>query len=576
MSQAVPSRPFWRLSPAPGRGYSWPLVPSLASLAAAYLALSPVIFLIYGTLVGGDGPGQSLFASYLRAYTAPGAVRMLGNSVTYAAGAAVLSLLLGTILAWLHERTNTAFRGTLFILGIVPLILPGVLFTIAWIFLLSPNIGLVNLAARTLGVPTAPFNIYSLGGMIWVDGLHYSPFAFLMMSAAFRSMNPALEESAFVSGAGLGTTVRRITLRLMAPSLLSVFLLLFIRNLGTFEVPALIGRPAGIEVFTAKIWAATRRYPPDFGLAGVYALTLLLLTSVGLFVNSRLLRDTRRYATVTGEGFRGRVLDLGPWRAVTGAGVLAYLTIIALMPLAVLLWNSFLPFFMPPSRQALAAVTLHNYSVAFSYPQVARGLRNSLILAVGTAALTMLISASVAWMVVRSRTRGRWLLDVVATFPITLPGIVIGVGLIWTYLTLPVPIYGTLWILLIAYLTRFLPYGIRACGAALTQIHRELEDAGELSGGTWGVRFRRIVLPLLRPALIAGGTYILIVSVREFSSSVLLWGPRAEVLSVVLFDLWQSGLFQQVSAMGSALCAGLIVLAAAFWWVNRRQELNPG
>jgi len=575
MSQVLPPPPLWRGRSVLERPDPWRLVPGLAAAAAAYLAFSPVIFLVYGTLAHRE-PGGILFINYLRAYTAPGAARMLGNSLAYASGGAVLALLLGTVLAWLLERTNTAFRGGLYVLAIVPLILPGVLFSIAWIFLLSPNIGLINMAARSLGLASAPFNIYSLAGMIWVDGLHNSPLAFLLMSAAFRAMNPALEESAWVSGAGLGTGLRRITLPLLVPSLLSVFLLLFIRNLGNFEVPALIGRPAGIEVFTSKIWAATRRYPLDFGLAGVYAVTLLLLTPLALFVNSRLVRDARRYATVTGESGRGRVRDLGLGRLLVGAGVLVYLMVIVVLPLGVLLWNSLLPFFMPPSQAALAALTLGNYAAAFAYPQVSRGLQNSVLLAAGTAVLVMGIAASVSWLIIRSRARGRWLLDVVATVPITFSGVVIGVGLIWTYLTLPVPIYGTLWILLIAYLTRFLPYGVRACSAALVQIDRALEDVGEVSGATWGPRFRRIVLPLLRPALLAGGTYILVVTVREFSSSVLLWGPRAEVFSVVLFDLWQSGLFQQVSALGSVLCAGLIVLASGFWWLSRRHGLSPG
>lgn len=544
-------------------------------LLLAYLTLVPLLFLLYGSLTSARAPGTFTFANYVRAYTDPAAFRLLANSATYAAGAAAISFVTGTLLAWMSERTNTPLRGLFFSLSLIPLIIPGVLFTVAWIFLLSPKIGLINVFLVWLfGLEHPPFTSYSLYAMMWVDGLHYSPLAFLLMSAAFRSMDPSLEESALMSGAGLRQTFSRITLRLAAPAMASAFFILFVRALETFEVPALLGLPAGIQVFTSKIWLATRRYPPDFGLAGAYASSLLLLTSIGVYFYSRLTRETQRFATVTGKGFRPRVIDLGRWRYLTAAFLLLYLCLIVILPLFVLLWNSLLPFYMPPSIQALSSLTLSNYPVAFKFPQTVRAIRNSIVLALSSAALVMLLTSVVAWIVVKSRIRGRWLLDNLATLPVVFPGLVMGVALMLVYLTLPLPIYGTLWILLIAYVTRFLPYGMRACSASLVQIHRELEEAAQVSGASPGAQFRRIVLPLLTPALLAGGLYVVIVSIRELGSSVLLWGPGAEVFSVILFDLWQTGLVQEVSALGVLLTAFLFVLATTFHWLSHRHGVR--
>lgn len=547
-----------------------------AVILLVYLALVPLIFLLYGSFTDVRAPGTFTVANYLRAYTDRTAWRLLVNSAAYAAGGATISFLAGTTLAWMSERTNTPLRGLFFALSLIPLIIPGVLFTVSWIFLLSPRIGLINVFLMwLLGLEQPPFTSYSLLGMMWVDGLHYSPLAFLLMSAAFRSMDPALEESALMSGAGLRQTFSRITLRLAAPAMASAFLILFVRSLETFEVPALLGLPVGIEVFTSKIWLAIKRYPPDFGLAGAYAATLLLLTSIGVYFYSRLTRETQRFATVTGKGFRPRVIDLGGWRYLTAAILLLYLCLIVILPLFVLVWNSLLPFYMPPSIQALSSLTLENYPVAFKFPQTVRAIRNSIVLALSSAALVMLLTSVVAWIVVKSRIRGRWILDNLATLPVVFPGLVMGVALMWVYLTLPVPIYGTLWILLIAYITRFLPYGMRACSASLVQIHRELEEAAQVSGASAGAQFRRIVLPLLKPGLLAGGVYIIIVSIRELGSSVLLWGPGAEVFSVILFDLWQTGLAQEVSALGVLLTVFLFALATTFHWLSHRYGVRP-
>lgn len=536
-----------------------------AGALVGYLTLLPLFFLIYGSFqtptVGGVA-GTFTLDNFVKAYLDRSTVPVLVNSVAFSAGTTVVAFVIGTALAWITERTNAPLRRFFAAMSLIPLIIPGILFTVSWIFLLSPRIGLINLWLRDLlGLAALPFNVYSLAGMIWVEGLHWSPVVYLMMSAAFRSMDPALEESALTSGATLGATFYHVTLRLNAPMILSVFLLLFLRGLETFEVPAIIGLPAGIHVFTSRIYTAIKSYPSDFGLASAYSTLLLVLTSIGIAVYTRVTREATRFATVTGKGFRPRVIDLGPWRYPAAAVMAAYLAVMVVLPVFVLLWNSLLPFYVKPSLAALSRLTLENYPFVFKLPKTTRAITNSIALSVASATIIMLLTSVVAWVVVRTRVRGRWLLDHLASAPLIFPSVVMGVALIWVYLTLPIPIYGTIWILLVAYVTRFLPYGLRACSSGLVAIHRELEEAAAISGAPWGRAFASIVLPLLRPALLAGWIYVVIVSIRELGSSIFLWGPGAEVLSVIIFDFWQTGHFQELCALGVMLVAALLVLA---------------
>ncbi len=567
---------------APWRARLSPQTLLLAGAAGvvAYLTVLPLVFLLYGSFftptVGGRA-GSFTLQNYVRAYTDRSTLPLLLNSLTFSLGTVVVAFFIGTGLAWITERTNSPLRGLFFAVSLVPLAIPGILFTLSWIFLLSPRIGLINeWLARLLGLSAAPFDIYSMGGMIWVEGLHWSPIVYLMMAAAFRSMDPALEEAALMSGSSLARTFHQITLLINLPTILGVFLLMFLRGLETFEVPTIIGLPAGIHVFTSQIYLAVKSYPSDFGLAGAYSTMLLLLTLAGVYAYARVTRDVSRFATVTGKGFRPRVIDLGPLRYAAATLIAAYLAIMVALPVFVLLWNSVLPFYMRPSVRALSMLTLNNYAFVLYLPKTARAVTNSIALSVGSATIIVLLTSVIAWITVRTRLPGRWLLDHLASLPLIFPGVVMGVALIWVYLTLPIHIYGTVWILLIAYVTRYLPYGMRTSSAALLQIHRELEEAAETSGASWWRTFITIVLPLLQPALLAGWLYVVIVSIRELSSSIFLWGPGSEVLSVYIFDLWNTGHAQELSALGMMLVAALFLLATASRRLSRWQATQEG
>jgi iron(III) transport system permease protein len=539
-----------------------------------YLGVVPLAFLLWQSFFTPQSAAKAAeftLNNYRDAYASAETWILFSNSVQFGAGTAVLAFALGTLLAWMNERTNTPFKALFFALSLIPLIIPGILFTVSWILLGSPKIGLINLALQKLFDTDAVFvNVYSMAGMIWVDALHYSPIAFLLMTAAFRSMDPALEESAVMSGASVLQVVRRVTLPLVWPAIFATLLILFVRAIESFEVPALLGLPVGIHVFTSAIYQAVHRYPSQIGLASSYAVTLLVITTIGVYFQSRLSTRGNKYATMTGKGFRPRLIDLGAWRYLTVAIFLIYFFLIVVLPFAVLLWSSFQKFYSVPSMEALSRLTLEPYRTILSYPSLARSVWNSLVLAVGSATLVMLVTAVICWIVVKTKLPGRWLLDNFASLPMVFPGIVLGLAIMILYLYLPIGVYGTIWILLIAYVTRFLPYGLRYNTTSMLQIHKELEESAAMSGASWATTFRRIILPLLKPGFLAGWIYIVIVSIRELSSSILLYSPGTEVISILIWELWENGQYVELSALGVMFIIALFVLVLVAQLVGKR------
>ncbi|HEY3303332.1 MAG TPA: iron ABC transporter permease [Candidatus Binatia bacterium] len=546
------------------------------SLFVLYLAGIPLVMLLYGSIrsapIGEPGATYTV-QNYIKAYFDREFYLLFWNSIKYAVGTCALSFLIGTYLAWINERTNTPFKKLFVVMALIPFIIPGILSTIAWILLLSPKIGLINLVVKAaLGLEAAPFNVYSMGGMIWSEAIHLYPLVFLLMAAAFRNMDTSLEEAALTAGSSTFTTFRKVTLPLMRPAMFGVLLVMFIRGIESFEVPALVGVPARISVFTTKIFLAIHQFPSDFGLAGAYAVTLLAISTVGVLIYQRVTRREERYATVTGKGYRPRVIDLGPWKYLTCASAFLIFLLAVICPVFILLWSSFIPYYGVPSMELLEKLTLANYHYVLTYPLALTAFKNSFYLSVGSATLVMLLTSVIAWITVKSKLPGRGFLDSMAFIPIAMPGIVLGVSLIWVYLTLAkisesatvlsfLNIYGTIWILLLAYITKFMPYGIRTASASMIQINKELEEASLASGGTWFQTFRKVILPLLMPGFVAGWIYISIISLRELSTSILLYSYNSTVLSIMAFDLWEGGQYTYVCALGVLMVLLLVAMA---------------
>jgi iron(III) transport system permease protein len=567
------------LNPA-GRGrfdLKWVFI-GVSVAIVTYLGIVPLVFLLWQSFFTPQSAAKAAeftLGNYVEAYTSLETFRLFANSLQFATGSALFAFFVGTLLAWMNERTNTPFKTLFYALSIIPLIIPGILFVVAWILLGSPKIGIINLfLQKWLGTDFVFFNVYSLWGMIWVDGLHYSPMAFLLMTAAFRSMDPALEESAMMSGANVLQVAWRVTLRLSWPAIFATLLILFVRSLESFEVPALLGLPVGIQVFTSSIYQAVHRYPSQIGLASAYGVTLLLITSVGVYFQSRLSSQGSRYSTMTGKGFRPRTIDLGAWRWAAAGVFIVYFLLIVILPFCVLLWSSFQRFYSVPSMQALQNLTLDAYRFVFTYPTLASAVWNSLLLAFGSATVIMLVTSVICWIVVKTKLPGRWLLDNLASLPMVFPGLVLGLSIMIFYLNVDVGIYGTIWIMFIAYITRFLPYGLRYNTTSMLQIHKELEESAAMSGASWGTTFWRVILPLLKPGLVAGWIYIVIVSIRELSASILLYSPGTEVVSITIWELWENGQYVELSALGVLLILALFVLVMVAQLIGRRFGLK--
>lgn len=528
-------------------------------VAVAYLVLVPLAFMLWRGVTTEAGLSAGAFAD---AFGFAGARDMLVNSVLFAGGTAALATSTGTVLAYICARTNTPLKPVIYATSVVPLIVPGILFTIAWIYLLSPDIGILNVAARALGLDFLQLSVYSMTGMILVEGLHLSPIVFLLMFAAFRATDPALEESALMSGAGIGSMFFRVTLPLVRPALLAAVLVMVVRGLESFETPALLGIPAGRWVLTSRIFEALNTFPVRYDRAAIYSVTLLAITALGLAYVQHTTRQASRYQTITGKGFRPRPLDLGAWRWPLAAVFVVYFLFVVVAPIAVLLYVALLPFYMPPGAEAFASFSLDGFRTMLDFPAVGRSLRNSALLSVSSATILMLFMSVVAWLVVRSRLWGGRALDTLTAFPLAYPGLVLGVGLLFVYLRVPLPVYGTLWILLIVYVTRYMPYAMRYAASSLSQVGAELEESARMSGAPWFDTFRRILVPLMFPGLLAGWIYVMIVSVRELSASILLYSPGTEVFSVVIWEMWESGRHHTLAAVGVAM-VGVLVAAVA-------------
>jgi len=541
------------------------------AIVLAYLSLYPTAMLFYGSLTTAPlgQTGTLSLANYVTAYTDPETFSVLLNSFVFAFGASSLSVLLGLALAWITVRTNAPGRGVFELTAIIPNIFPPILIAISWTLLLSPSVGLLNVMLRGLFHGTSgPLNIYSLPGLIFVEGLILAPLAFLIISGALRNMDPALEESARTAGAGHLQIIRQVTFPLMRPAILAAGTLNFVRALESFDTPAIIALPARIELFTTKIFReALAAYPPNHNLAATYGMSLLVVALLFVSLYRRFTSRVDAFATVTGRGYRSHANDLGPRRFVASGAAMVILTLMVLLPVGILFFISILPYYQVPSLEVLRLATFHHYRDIFANARVYRAILHSLFLAVSAATIAMALAALTAYITVKTKVAGRGLLEGLTFLPWAFPGTALGIGLLWAYVRIPLPIYATIWILLIGYVTRFLPYGLRSMTSTIVQIHRELEEAASTSGAGFWRMFRHILLPLMRPGLIAGWILLATIFMREFSLSLFLSSPASEPVGPLLYYFWLDGRTGAVGALGilvSAISAVLVAVARGY------------
>jgi iron(III) transport system permease protein len=542
-----------------------------AVVAALYLISAPLAMLVLTALRGPAEllpfePGARWTLEHLRAvYGDPILYRaIVPDTLVFTVGAVTLTTALAFALAWLVERTDLPGRETLYTLVLFPLLVPGIVLAIAWIFLLGPNAGWLNVVLRTLldSEPPGPLDVFSMPGLVVAQAFASTPFAFLLLAAALRGMDPTLEEASSTAGARPIATFVRVTLPVLRPGILAPIVLTTIVTLEQFEMPLLLGLPARINVFSTRIfWELNPTSGlPNYGRAATVALPFLAAGMVLLLVYNRLIRRAERFVTVTGRGYRPRRVALGRWRWPAVAFTGGYVMVAAILPAAVLLWTSLFGY-AAPSLATMPAASLAAYRGLVGSAAFYRALGNTLLVAALSAALVTLIGVLIGWILVRTRARGRTALDFVSFMSVGIPSVIAGLGVMLLYLSVPVPVYGTVWVLVLAYSYR-LAVTTRLGRSGLMQLHPELEEASYAAGAGWPSTVGRIVLPLMAPALVSAWLLLFIVGVREFTIAMMLGSPDNVVLSVVMWRLFSAGETPQASAL--AVLMLLLVVPVVF------------
>ncbi len=548
----------------------------MTGVLLAYLVLPPFFFILHTSLVVERGlqAGSLTIQHFASIIESIGDVRvLLVNSMIFSVGSAGIALIYGTTLAWLAERSNSPFRTLAYVSAYISFAIPGIIKVVGWIMLLGPKAGILN--SFVMPVTGQPLlNIFSMQGMILVESFLWIPIVFLLMSNPFRSMDPALEEAATTAGSTGWQVFRRVTFPLALPSVLAVLILTFIRSLEAFEIPALIGIPAGVEVLTTKIYLQIRGgLLPKYGEASAYSTILIVIVALGLIPYYRITSKTYKFTTISGKAYRPHRFDLGPWRWLGGCFMLV-LPLLQVLPIAAITWSSFLPYAQAPSWQALSTVNFDNYRTAFSDGGIVGSIFNSLTVSVFSATIAIFITFVAAWLIVRASIKSRWMLDQLAMLPLVFPGIVMGIAILKMYLAIPLPVYGTIWILVLAFIARYLPYGIRFSHSALLSLHKELEEGALASGASWFQMVRHVVIPLILPALLAGWIYIFLITFRELSIALLLYSPGSQVVAVKIWELWDNGHVGELAAFSLVIAAGTVVVGSVFVKLAQRQGLQ--
>jgi iron(III) transport system permease protein len=531
----------------------------------AFLSIYPLSMLLYGSLhsMPPGMAGTFNLDGYRDVLTAQSLIT-LANTIGISLAKTIPSVVLAVLLAWILARTDTPYRRTLEVLVTLPFFIPPILTAMAWGMLGNPQVGLLNQLYQWItGSSGAPINVYSYGGVVWHMMQYSVPFLFLLIVDAFRAMDPSLEEAARMCGASRWRTFRTVTLQLMLPALTSGAILSFIRGIENFESPLFFGTPAGIHVITTEIYdSINQRSPPQYQYATAASFVIMALMFLIVLLQWRLLRG-RSFVTVSGKGYSPGVIKLGRWRWITFGFCVLFFVVTVVLPVSQLLIGSFFKFFGFYEWEML---TLDHYHEVFGSSEFWRGFSNTMLLGLIGATLTMVLGGAVAYVSVRTKWRGRTLIDAMAWLPWMMPGIVLGVGFLWGFALLPhaIPIYGTIWALLLAYISLGTPLSVRVMSSAYAQLSYDLEECSRVHGASWLQTMWRIMLALAWPSFAVGWVLIFFGIMRELSASVLLYSVGSEVLSVVLLKLWANGNAEQVSVIGLLM----MLLVILFRWLQ--------
>jgi iron(III) transport system permease protein len=540
----------------------------LLLLFCGVLVLYPLVYLVTESLNVGDAqtfpPEEMGIGNYTELFEEP---KVIFNTLWVAGFATVLAVTFGFIQAWILTRTAIPGRARLERLMQLPYYMTPLIGALSWGVLLGPKTGLVNQVWRNLGFSSDFFNIYSPWGIAWVMALFEGTVAFVMISASMKSMDPSLEESSRVLGASKLRTALRITLPMVAPGVLSATIFVFAEMLGSFAAAFVLGIPGRFFVVTTSIWEATLSFPPDYGRAAAMGLSLsgAMVLTLGA---AKFIMRKGSYATISGKAFRPRPMEIGPMRWMLMAIAWGYIIVSVMLPLMALTLTSFERFATVIVSQM--QFTFDNYQTAMAMGSLAPAFANSLTLGVVVATLGVPTIGVLAWIIYRSRMPARGAMEFLIMVPQAVPRLVFGLGLLWAWINIPIPIYGTLWLLGIAYFTVFMPLGLRTIAGVVMQVDKSLEECARVCGAAWTYQMRTITLPLLRPGLIAAWLLIFIASVRELGVSVFLMGPNSKVVAPAIVNSWLSSSSELSAAMALMQTVMVFIAVAILFRVARR------
>jgi iron(III) transport system permease protein len=526
------------------------LTPSLIAIVG-FLTVCPVVMLLFGSFSEGLGAfGSFTLEKYIIAYTDPALAGIIINTVIFTIGSAFVATILALFLAYLNTRTNIPFKLVFRIISIIPMMIPHILFSVSWVLLLNPSNGYINLFLREiLSLKGSAFNIYTLQGMILVEGLLDLPIAYLILAPAMASFDVSFEESSKVCGASNLRTLTKITLPVLRPAILASFILVIVRSLASFAVPSIIGMPGRIYVLATHIYRIIATgFAPDYGMAAAVGMSALAASVTLIYLYRYMTSESEKYVTISSRGYRPSLIDLknAKYPLFGIVGILSFILIV--LPVLVLFYTSLVPYSMVPSSKAFSMMSWKNWVEVLNDPISLLSLKNSVFLGIVGATLGVILSIFVSYVIVKVRTRAAGFLESLSFLSFSFPGIVVGVGFMWFFVR--TPLYATIWSLLIGYIATYLPYGIRPLSSAFIQIHSHLEESSKVCGGGTLYTLRRIVIPLLIPGLVSGWILMATMFLRELTLSVVLSRPGTEVLAVQILRFAEDGLWGMLSALG--------------------------
>src|SRR4051812_29644470 len=541
-----------------------------------FLVVYPVLMLLLGALtdtnpvIDGFGVFRLGIANFTAVLSNPNVGEALLNTLIACGGGTAVAVIIGLAFSWIVVRTNTPAKRFIAAVSMLPLFAPPLVAGIAWVILGSPKTGLINTMFKWMNLDLR-VDFYSLSGLIFVFGVYYAPYVYMFTASALSNMDPSLEEAAEVSGASSFATLFSVTFPLIMPAIVSGMLLSFIVMLGIYGIPAVLGAPTNISVLTTYIFRLTNWSPPLYNTAAAVAILLMVVTGILVYVQQKVLTG-RSYTTVAGKAFRPRNLDLGPWRWFTFGLAMAYLLIVVVLPLAALVVAAFRKFMF--IRDAASLFDMRQYSLVhfdaiFDNPLTLRSIYNAIEVGVITALAGGVLAFAIGYTIHRTQVAGRRWIDLLSTLPVAIPGLVIGVAYLWAWIGLPGGLYGTIWILALAFIARFMPDTVKVLSTSFLQIHRELEEAAWLCGKGMLGSIRTIMLPLARPGVIAAMTLLFVLAIRELGSSLFLYTSNTMVMSVLLLDYYEGGNLGKTAAFSLVQTLLLGVLIGVANWLSR-------